>query len=227
LTGGTLSLDKVNFVNNSAEAAGSVLNLDAGSVIAFGVSIEEAVSSVQSIGGASSLGLVCSSPCSAGEFGLCDRVSASNAPNCLANCQCESCPAGTANPFSGATSNESCVACGSGQVSSARATTCSSCPAGTYASDAPSDGGSQRGLVLAGASVCNECPAGYFSDTAASLICQSCQAGRISFTGSVGCEICELILPNLGHIISCVRYVVFILKRFSWPVFNRSVNCVQ
>jgi len=183
--GGSLALVGADVVENTA-AAGSGVYFNSGAMAAVGLTFSG------TLAGSSAPGASCDSPCAAGNYGECDVASAA-APNCFVNCRCLECPAGRASSAEAATSVETCVSCGAGQVSAAGATACASCPTGKYASSNVSDtGGGLEVQVSVGAVICQACPPGYFASGEASIVCQACGAGTASPGANSICITCGI-----------------------------------
>jgi hypothetical protein len=140
--------------------------------------------------GVSAESATCASPCKAGEYGNC--TVAEGASDCYVNCECVKCDAGKYISTTGSVSNDDCISCGAGQVSSRGASTCSSCQQGKFATNDVND--KEGGLITqvsSGATTCNDCPAGYFTDTTSTLVCQACGAGEFSGVGASSCTDCD------------------------------------
>uniref|UniRef100_A0A7S4BXP4 Tyrosine-protein kinase ephrin type A/B receptor-like domain-containing protein n=1 Tax=Chrysotila carterae TaxID=13221 RepID=A0A7S4BXP4_CHRCT len=146
--------------------------------------------------------------CEAGRFG--DSAGLTNS-TCTGPCSpgyyCEAgsqeptrgaCPPGSANPFYGAQSAESCVPCPVGQAANTSASTaCTPCSAGTYA---PSQGRSDclpcpaRTASTESSTQCDLCASGYYKldeDAATESTCKECPEGAIC---PVGTELSTLVL---------------------------------
>jgi alpha-tubulin suppressor-like RCC1 family protein len=95
---------------------------------------------------------------------------------------CTPCQAGTFSQLAGANSSSACQACAAGMFSRAGNSTCTMCPAGTYAS------------LLAGSSLCVACPVGTSSSALGAVNSTTCQACPIATyaasNGSSQCTSC-------------------------------------
>jgi len=146
--------------------------------------------------------------CEAGRFG--DSAGLTNS-TCTGPCSpgyyCEAgsqeptrgaCPPGSANPFYGAQSAESCVPCPVGQAANTSASTaCTPCSAGTYA---PSQGRRQclpcprQTAATEGSAQCDLCAEGYYKldeDATTENSCKACPEGAIC---SIGTKLSTLVL---------------------------------
>jgi hypothetical protein len=98
---------------------------------------------------------------------------------------CTDCGSGTYSTAVGATVNSTCsgTRCSAGKygqtgATSASATTCLLCPAGTY-------------MALTGASACTNCTAGTYSAAVGASNCTNCALGKYSAAGASVCIDCE------------------------------------
>jgi len=180
--GGEVEVDSSTISNNTA-ARGDGLFLTSGSFNSVGLTLQG------DFDGASIGSAACHSPCLPGAVGVC-RQDLGMPRRCFVDCTCAACPPGKASSNTGATSSRSCASCGTGQFSASGAAACSSCPAGTYATDNPSDdsGGLIR-QVPSGATICNPCPPGTFSETPSTIVCLRCPVGYSSLRGSTECSL--------------------------------------
>lgn len=88
--------------------------------------------------------------------------------NC-ASCTLVKCPVGSAAQAAQYGSNE-----------------CTSCSAGTYATDSTTDFG-----IVGNATQCLACPDGYYMPDSASVYCIACDAGKSSDLDREGCSSCK------------------------------------
>ena len=161
LDGGNIDIDGGVLSNNAASSydGGQAVTFDSGTFTATGLRMGFHSPISPTVTGGSQLSTTCTSPCAAGEFGVCEQVMGTS--DCFVNCVCGKCPAGKVSSVVGATS-DTCSTCGAGLFSAAGDTACSSCAAGKYASDDPMEtGGGLVNQISLGASSCNECPAGW------------------------------------------------------------------
>jgi len=99
----------------------------------------------------------------------------------IAAVECKNCSAGT---YSISDGSSDCEVCSEGKYSYEGLTICSSCVAGTYASDVSGNG------VQSGAVMCKDCPVNTYSESAQSTQCEDCDVGWASLPGSNECTEC-------------------------------------
>ena len=186
VSGGSVQIMASSMMNNRAGLGGGSFYFSGGLMSAQGISMNG------DIEGPSAKSAVCSSTCSAGEYGVCTQVDGGE--QCFVGCTCAPCPAGKSSSLANSVSQDSCKACGAGQYSAAGSSSCMSCAPGRYASDDAQDqGGGQIRQVIDGATTCNLCPPETFSSTPSALVCQLCPEGYTSLSGST---LCDLATPG-------------------------------
>ena len=143
----------------------------------------------------SNLGAASCTSCAAGSYSSnpgatsCTSCAAGTFSSTVGTVECRKCIGGTYSTASNATSNGVCGLCPAGQTSSAGATSCTSCAAGTegkvsfFYKDALGD-------IYLAVAFCLVCPVGKYSDAGA-VSCTSCAAGTYSdTTGASSCTSC-------------------------------------
>ena len=108
----------------------------------------------------------------------------------------KACPAGK---YSSSTNATSCSTCPKGTYSNTGASSCISCPKGSYSSNSGSSSCTKcaKGYYASntGSRSCTKCSAGYYSNTGASS-CTKCASGYYSNSGASSCTKCSSKYPN-------------------------------
>ena len=129
------------------------------------------------------------SECEPGSYGLCVELDGGLASSCDIGV-CTPCPTGTFRSTAGALAEADCVKCERGKFANDPngASSCESCPAGSYVSESSEVTG--YGVTI-GASYCVGCPAGKFAQDEGSTTCSDCDVGSSSEAAAVGCSECQ------------------------------------
>jgi len=140
-----------------------------------------------------SLSYTCTTECTAGHYSNCSIATGSGVYDptlrpCYVSCSaCEQCQPGKAGASDGAASPSQCVACGTGLISEAGATSCTGCDAGHFATRFNDTTLGEGDVVISEADTCESCPAGYYAKNSYSIACVPCTSGTFSDSGANSC----------------------------------------